>query len=129
MLRILTVGDIKADCMAHPRATASSRFRVVDTSLPNTSEIIFLRPGILEDPPTASTKSILSKLTLHPSNADKRTPLNSVYNRSQSASNSSLQILEAKSTSFIMHSTFVGMVIVVPLNFFLTFSDSFNSFK
>ena len=61
--RTLKVGDNIAHCRAQPRATASSAFRVVLTSLSKSAFITSLTAGIRVLPPTtsmASTSAILS---------------------------------------------------------------------
>ncbi len=54
--RTLNVGDRMAHCRAQPRDTASSAFRVVLGSLPNTCVTSCLMDGTRVDPPTISTE-------------------------------------------------------------------------
>mmetsp|Transcript_85045 Transcript_85045/g.245926 ORF Transcript_85045/g.245926 Transcript_85045/m.245926 type:complete len:234 (+) Transcript_85045:1322-2023(+) len=123
--RTLYNGDSIAACNAQPRATLSSEFMVVESSLPpKHSEHKFFTHGTLELPPTISTESTCSGDSPDAAMADSNTARARAIAGAHIRSKSSRVTWPDKSSSSIKHSQVIPASVLADNIFFVFVTES-----
>mmetsp|Transcript_5158 Transcript_5158/g.17080 ORF Transcript_5158/g.17080 Transcript_5158/m.17080 type:complete len:213 (+) Transcript_5158:2011-2649(+) len=106
--RTLKAGESIAHCRAHPLAMHSSKFSVLEHSLPKNSEMVFCTAGTRDEPPTISTVSMSSLVTPQPAKASSTICCSLPIRGAHSSRKMSRSIMPLTSMSSMKHSMEMG---------------------